>query len=52
MGNLFAKSQENVTFYVGEKTLPPRFHFKSRYHEDDEYCEAPMYTRTTDIAVN
>lgn len=35
-----------------ERIPPPRFHFKCRYHEDDEYCDHKnknVYTRTTDV---
>lgn len=41
--------QRNPCINYEDHVHPPRFHFKARYHKDDELCETNVYTRTTDI---
>jgi len=49
MGETVSKVQNSVTCAKFDELLPPpRFHFKSRYHIEDEYCETAVYTRTKD----
>lgn len=48
MGDMASKaSRAYCTKYDG-KLPAPRFHFKCRFHKDDEYCETDVYTRTKD----
>ena len=48
MGDLISKSQKTYSSKYEGKLPAPRFHFKSRYHKDDENCETKVYTRTKD----
>ena len=49
MGETLSRMQTSATCVkYDERIPPPRFHFKCRYHKNDEYCETAVYTRTKD----
>lgn len=50
MGETMSRIQQrNPCINHDDHVHVPRFHFKCRFHKDDEYCETNVYTRTTDI---
>ena len=52
MGDSASKlSVINSCVKIEEKPNVPRYHFKCRFSEDDDYCTSKVYTRTKDTFV-
>lgn len=47
MGDTIAKITKENSCVKADDTAPiPNFHFKCRFHEEDNYCTSQIYTRT------
>lgn len=52
MGDLISKSAKTNCIKTLEYQLVPKYHFKCRFHIDDEMCSTDVYTRTKDVIVS
>jgi hypothetical protein len=54
MGDLITKvaSKNACLSNDSPNEVAPKYHFKCRFHPDDEFCLTDIYTRTTDKKVN
>lgn len=52
MGDLITKvALKNSCVNFDESVVTPRYHFKCRHDDSDEYCPTNIYTRTKDVIV-
>ena len=51
MGDIISKSARTTCIDTNVYQVVPKYHFKCRFHADDELCFTDVYTRTKDIIV-